>query len=250
MRIVIVGAGGHGRVVLDIIRNNHQFDIAGMLDSNTARQHDKVDGVEILGDLSLISQFGELGIGAAVVAIGDNNIRAAYAQALQKAGVSLVSAIHPSCSIADTARIGKNVVIASGVNVCTHVTVADSAILNTGCIVEHESHIGPAAHICPGVKLAGHVTVQGSAFVGIGATVIQGVTIGEAAVVGAGAVVLNDVPAYATVVGVPARLIKSSHLAQDGGREGVSTADLEPARSLVTRPKRRRPVELTAVLQG
>jgi len=212
MKIAIIGAGGHGRVVLDILRNSHQFEVAGFLDSNPRLHGGKVDAVEVLGDLSLVPSFAEMGIGGAIIAIGDNHIRRAFAETLEKSGVHLVSAIHPSASIADTAQIGKNVVIAAGVTICAHTVVHDSSICNTGAIIDHESEIGMSAHVCPGVRLAGHVNVRATAFVGIGATIIQNITIGEAAVVGAGAVVIDDVPAYSTVVGVPARIIKASHV--------------------------------------
>jgi len=250
MRLVIVGAGGHGRVVLDIFRSNHQFEVAGFLDSNLALHHQKVDGVEVLGDLSLIGRFVELGVGGAVIAIGDNHIRQMYAETLVKAGVSLVCAIHPSASIADNAQVGKNVVIAAGANICAHVRIEDSAILNTGCIIDHESQIGAGVHICPGVRMAGHVQVKPSAFVGIGATVIQNVTIGEAAVVGAGAVVISDVPAYTTVVGVPARVVKPSHVPVADSGVAYALDDRGAVGSLVTRPIRRRPrVDKEPVLQ-
>jgi sugar O-acyltransferase (sialic acid O-acetyltransferase NeuD family) len=243
MKIAIVGAGGHGRVVLDIFRNNHQFEIAGFLDSSPALHHCLVDGIEVLGDLSLLERFSEWGIGGAIVAIGDNRIRQAYAEILEKAGISLVNAIHPSSTVADTARVGKNVVIATGVNVCTHVTIEDYAILNTGCIVDHESHIGLAAHVCPGVRMAGHVTIETAAFIGIGATVVQNTTVGEAAVVGAGAVVINNVPAYNTVVGVPARIVKTSHLSNNSAIEiAASATDPKFARLVPARPQRIRPM--------
>lgn len=256
MKIAIIGAGGHGRVVLDILRNNHQFEVAGFLDSDPLLHGRRVDGAEILGDLGLIDSFDSLGIGAAVIAIGDNRIRLDYAETLRHRGVNLVSAIHPSANIAGNAVIGKNVVIAAGVNICTHVVVEDSAILNTGAIADHESTICFGAHICPGVRLAGHVNISPAAFVGIGATVVQGITIGRDAVVGAGAVVLNDVPAYSTVVGVPAKVVKSTHLPVGSAdsavdRASASTADLEPARSLITRPVRRRPsVEAEPLVTG
>jgi len=248
MNIAIVGAGGHGRVVLDILRTSHQFHVVGFLDGNADLANNTIDGVEVLGDLSLIPSCPELGIQAVVIAIGDNVVRSSYADKFTEARVNLVNAIHPSASIAATAAVGKNVVIAAGVSLCTHVTVEDSAICNTGCIIEHESHIGPAVHICPGVRLAGHVNVERSAFVGIGATVIQGVTIGEAAIIGAGAVVLQDVPAYATVVGVPARVVRTTRVLseprerREAGAAAISTADLEPARSLISRPVRRAPM--------
>ena len=245
MKIVIIGAGGHGRVVLDILRTNHQFEVVGFLDSNPVIHHTLVDGIEVLGDLSLIPSFAELGISGALVAIGDNRIRQTYAETLEKAGIGLISAIHPFSCIADTAQIGKNVVISAGANICAHVTIEDSAILNTSCIIDHESRIGVATHICPGVRMAGHVVTEPAAFVGIGATVIQNITIGEAAVIGAGAVVINDVPAYATVVGVPARIVKQSHLpvANHDKNQQIATA-----RSLMKRPHRRKPIPIKEIV--
>ncbi len=245
MKIAIIGAGGHGRVVLDILRTNHQFKVVGFLDSNPAIHHTRVDGIEVLGDLSLIPTFAELGIGGALIAIGDNRIRQTYAQTMEKVGISLVSAIHPASCIADTAHIGKNVVICAGANICAHVTIEDSAILNTSCIIDHESHIGPASHICPGVRMAGHVVTEPAVFVGIGATVIQNITIGEAAVIGAGAVVIEDVPAYATVVGVPARIVKQSHIPV---ANQYKDQQLTTARALNTRPYRRKPQPIKEVV--
>ncbi|MCF7956827.1 MAG: acetyltransferase [Phycisphaerae bacterium] len=246
MKVVIIGAGGHGRVVLDILRKNHQFEIVGFLDSNPSLLHSFVDGVQVIGDLSMVSRFRQHDIGGAIVAIGDNKVRDKYATDLENLGISLVNAIHPSATIADNARIGKNVVIASGTNICTHVILEDSVICNTGCIIDHESVIRRAVHICPGVKIAGHVTVNEAAFIGIGATIIQGVTIGESVVAGAGTVILEDVPTFSTVVGVPARLTKTSHIPDLNQKIQASTADLEPVRSLVTRPVRIRPQPLAS----
>jgi sugar O-acyltransferase (sialic acid O-acetyltransferase NeuD family) len=251
MKIIIIGAGGHGRVVLDILRNSHQVEVAGFIDADNALHHKFIDGIEVLGDFSLLQQFGKLCVGGAIVAIGDNRIRNSYAQAMEKIGISLVNAIHPAATIAGNAHIGKNVVIAAGVTICTHAVIADSVICNTGCIIDHESTIRQAAHICPGVKIAGHVKIGELAFVGIGSTVVQSVEVGESAVVGAGAVVLRDVPAYSTVVGVPAHIAKTSHLPNVSVSDDLqtSTADLEPARSIVTRPKRRRPVPVASLLK-
>ncbi|MBN2376942.1 MAG: acetyltransferase [Sedimentisphaerales bacterium] len=240
MKIVIVGAGGHGRVVLDILRNNHQFEVVGFLDSNPALHNNFVDGIEVFGDLSALGRAHEFGFRGAVIAIGDNRIRQAYAETVEKSGIGLVSAIHPTATIADTATIGKNVVIAAGAKVCTHVSIEDSAICNTGCIIDHESHIGKAVHICPGVRMAGHVNVQQAAFIGIGATVIQNITIGEAAVIGAGAVVIGDVAAYSTVVGVPAKVVKHSHLTVSD-RTHLDNHVRKIEQPTVTRPVRKRP---------
>jgi sugar O-acyltransferase (sialic acid O-acetyltransferase NeuD family) len=194
--------------VLDILQASKHYHVRGFLDSNKNLHGGQVDGVPVLGDISLLGALHGQGVAGAIVAIGDNPTRKFYSSVVANQGVELVNAIHPTASLARTVNIGSNVVIAAGAMVCAHATVGDSAILNTGCIVEHECEIGQAAHVCPGVRLAGHVTVGPVAFVGIGAVVIQGLTIGQAAVIGAGSVVLRDVPPFTTCVGQPARVIK------------------------------------------
>ncbi len=212
--IIIFGAGGHGRVVLDILLQQQQFEPVGFLDNNPDLTQRHVDGVRVLGNLSRLPELRREGVRHAVVAIGDNGIRRKIARILEQSGFELVNAIHPSAQIASTATLGRGVVIATGANICAHVQVGDYAILNSGCIVDHESMIGTATHVCPGVRLAGHVVVESGAFVGIGATVIQNVRIGMDATVGAGAVVIRDVDALTTVVGVPARVTRSAQGSQ------------------------------------
>ena len=209
MNIVILGAGGHGRVVLDILQQAREHVVKGFLDSNPQIWGRRVDGVPVLGGPDLLSDLATQDVDGAIVAIGDNGIRRQFADLVDAAGLELANAIHPSANLARTVTVGCNVVIAAGALVCAHCQIGDSVILNTGCIVDHESMVGTAAHICPGVKLAGHVTIESGAFVGIGATVIQNVRIGYDAVVGAGSVVIEDVEPMTTVVGVPAKTIKA-----------------------------------------
>jgi len=206
---LIVGCGGHGRVVLDILMHNKQYQVVGFIDSNPATHGRRVDGVPILGDLQALPEIRRSQeIGGVVVAIGDNGVRRAFADKIESMGIELINAIHPSANLARNVTCGKNVVVAAGALVCAHCQIGDSVILNTGCIVDHESMIGTAAHICPGARLAGRVTVESGAFVGIGATIIQGIRIGCEAIIGGGAVVIRDVEPMSTVVGVPARPIK------------------------------------------
>lgn len=210
MELIIFGAGGHGRVVLDILQQARQHKPVGFIDNNINLRGRRVDGLPVLGDLEALPDLHARGIRAAVVAIGDNGVRRAMADALDQHGFELVCAIHPSAQLAGNASIGRGVVIAAGALVCAHCQIGDYAILNTGCIVDHESMIGTAVHICPGVRLAGHVTVESGAFVGIGATVVQNVRVGFEAVIGAGAVVTRDVGPMSTVVGVPARPVRDA----------------------------------------
>jgi sugar O-acyltransferase (sialic acid O-acetyltransferase NeuD family) len=210
MDMIILGAGGHGRVVLDIIQQARQHKPVGFLDNNKALHGRRVDGLPVLGGLECLPDLHQRGITAAVVAIGDNGIRRAMADTLEQGGFELINAIHPSAQLATNVTVGKGVVIAAGALICAHCQIGDYAILNTGCIVDHESMIGTATHVCPGVRLAGHVTIESGAFLGIGATVVQNIRIGFEAIVGAGSVVVQNVDPMTTVVGVPARVTKAS----------------------------------------
>lgn len=213
---VIVGAGGHGRVVLDILENTRSCNVIGFVDSNPQLRGTRIDGKPVLGgpdDLPAIRDRS--GVRHAVVAIGNNGVRRDLASRLEAIGFTLLNAVHPSANIARNASLGRNIVIAAGVHVCCHVQIGDSTILNTGCIVDHESMIGTATHVCPGARIAGRVIIESGAFVGIGATVIQNLRVGCEAVIGAGAVVIRDVDPMTTVVGVPARPVFKSAPARD-----------------------------------
>lgn len=226
MDVVILGAGGHGRVVLDILQQAKTHKPVGFLDNNKALHGRRVDGLPVLGGIESLADIRGHGVRGAVVAVGDNGVRRALGDVIEQGDLELISAIHPSAQLASNASIGKGVVIAAGALVCAHCQIGDYAILNTGCIVDHESMIGTSVHICPGVRLAGHVVVEAGAHIGIGATVIQNVRVGFEAVIGAGAVVIQDVDPMTTVVGVPARAIK------DAPNAAEFTAMLAPARPI------------------
>lgn len=215
MKVVIIGAGGHGKVVLDILRAAGQHEPVGFVDASPALAGTTVGGLPVFGPANLLPKLRQQNIQAAVVAIGDARIRLQYAQILRRQGFAPVNAIHPTASISKSSILGENVVIAANVAVSTEAHIGDSVILNTGSVVDHECEVGEGAHICPGAHLAGRVRVGAGALVGLGANVIQCLSIGEYATVGAGAVVIRDVPAHATVVGVPARVIKISEPPQE-----------------------------------
>ncbi len=215
MELVIIGAGGHGRVVLDILKQLEGHKPVGFLDNNPRLHGRRIDGLPVLGDMRQLPKLHDGGVRRGIVAIGDNGVRRAISEILLRENFEIINAIHPSARLATSASIGQGVTIAAGALVCAHCQIGDYVILNTGCIVDHESMIGTCAHICPGVRLAGHTTVEAGAFVGIGATVIQNIRIGFEAVVGAGAVVINDVDPMTTVVGVPAHVVKDSPTADE-----------------------------------
>jgi sugar O-acyltransferase (sialic acid O-acetyltransferase NeuD family) len=210
MDALIIGAGGHGKVVLDILRAGNTHRPVGFLDADPALNGTTINGLPVLGQVNQLPKLRQKARGA-VVAIGDNRTRMQYADFLRQQGFELLSAIHPSACVSKTARLGAGIVITAGAVVGTDTTLADCVIVNTSAVVDHECVIEQAAHVCPAAAIAGRVHIGAMAFIGLGCRIIQCLTIGRNAVVGAGTVVIRDVPDETTVVGVPARIIKAAH---------------------------------------
>jgi sugar O-acyltransferase (sialic acid O-acetyltransferase NeuD family) len=171
----------------------------------------RVCGLPVFGAIHLLTRLiNQHKIGAAIIAIGDNRARSSYAKAVAEARIPLINAIHKSAVVSPTATLGRNVVVAANAVICTEAKVGDFSIINTSASVDHECELGTAVHVCPGAHLAGRVRVEANAFIGLGANIIQCLKIGSGAIIGAGAVVLRDIPAGATAIGVPARIIKTA----------------------------------------
>ncbi len=194
-RIVIVGAGGHGAVVADIVR-----DAIGFVDDVV---HGPVLGIPFLGS---IASLRDIAHDAVVVAIGDNGLRREVTARLLDLGERLATAIHPFASVAPSATIGEGSMICAGAIVLPRAVVGRGAILNTKCSVDHDCVIGDFAHIAPGATLGGNVRVGEETLIATGASIVAGMTIGARSIIGAGAVVVRDVPHDVTAFGVPARI--------------------------------------------
>jgi sugar O-acyltransferase (sialic acid O-acetyltransferase NeuD family) len=212
MDVVLIGAGGHGRVVLDILRASGIHNPVGFLDADSQLTGQEVGGLPVLGQLNLLPKLKAQKVKGAIISIGDNHPRWQYFQKIFGHGFELVNAIHPAATVADSATLGRNVVVAAGAVISTDAHIADAVIVNTSAVVDHECLIGPAVHICPSASLAGRVSVGQQAFIGLGANIIQCLNLGPYCIVGAGAVVIAEVPEGATVVGVPAKVIKMGKL--------------------------------------
>lgn len=204
MDVILIGAGGHGRVVLDAIRSAGLHRVVGFLDADETLAGTKVADVPVLGHPNHLAKHRGKAKGA-FVSVGDNNARLSYARMLADAGLELVTVVHPAAAVSRSAKLGRNTIVAVNATVGVDAVIGDSAIINTAAVVDHECVIADAVHVAPGALLAGRVKVGQAAFIGMGAKVIQCLTVGDRAVVGAGAVVIKDVPPNLTVVGVPAR---------------------------------------------
>jgi UDP-perosamine 4-acetyltransferase len=205
--ILGIGAGGHCKVVMEIIRRAGYWKIAGLLDADPARKGECISGIQILGNDDLASALFNQGIHAAFIGIGSvgaTQFRRNVFAILRNIGFELPVLIHPAASVAFNIAIGTGTCIMPGAIVNPGAWIGECAIINSGSIIEHDCHISAFSHISPGAVLGGSVFVGEGSHVGIGATIRQGIHIGNNAVIGAGAVVVKDVPDETTVTGVPA----------------------------------------------
>ena len=208
MNIIIIGAGGQSRVVIDILEQDSNVVISGIVD-NFSSLDDHVEGYPIIGKTDDLAQIvSDHNIQAAIIAVGNNKIRKEYFELCQKHGLIMYNAIHPDASIAPKATIGIGNVIAREAIICTNASIGNNTIINTGSIIEHESIVADHAQVCPGVNIAGRTKIKESAFIGIGVTVIHNITIGANTVIGAGSVVITNIEDNCTAVGVPCKVIK------------------------------------------
>jgi UDP-perosamine 4-acetyltransferase len=204
-RVVIVGAGGHAKVVIELLWAIGGIEVVGLL---AERAGQGPFGLPVLGDDGLLPVLRTQGVVAALVALGSNALRDRIGAELHALGFLLPAVIHPSAQLSPSARVSAGAVIMARACVGPLATVGEFSIINTGAIIEHDSAIGRAAHVAPGSVLAGTVSVGERALVGAGSAVRPGVTIGKDSIVGVGSAVVANVPPGAVVGGAPARLLR------------------------------------------
>ena len=205
MRIGIIGAGGHGKVVADAVLTAGEYAIAGFFDDDPSLREGTFFGYPLLGP---IDDWASHSIDIFIIGIGSNLNRKRQFERLKSAGARFATIVHPGATVGKDVSVGDGTVVLANVVINCDASVGPNTILNTSCTVDHDCIIGPHSHLAPGVNLAGNVQLGEGVFAGVGAKVIPGVRIGEWAVVGAGAVVIDDVQEGSKVVGVPARKLE------------------------------------------
>lgn len=216
-RVVIIGAGAHGREVAEILRQQARQGAAiralGFVDDDRNLHGLTIDDLPVLGDWTWFEGV-DRGEVAVVCASGFSRTRRQMAERAAALGLSFANAISPLAHLSPRARIGEGVVVYPNGVACLGASIGDHALLNSGAVVSHDTEVGPYSTLNPGVNLAGNVSIGEGCYLGIGCSVIQGVSIGAWTIVGAGATVIRDLPEGVTAVGVPAEIIKAREKAE------------------------------------
>jgi UDP-perosamine 4-acetyltransferase len=208
--VIVLGAGGHAKVLIDALRLRG-CEILGIADADAGKHGAHHAGCRILGGDDAVLQHdpARIRLVNGVGSTGDTQARRRLFDEFSRRGYAFQSVTHPSAVIAADAVLEEGAQLMAGAIIQPGSRVGMNTIINTAASVDHDCTVGAHVHLAPGAVLSGNVRVGDGTHIGTGACVIQGVAIGENCVIGAGAVVLADVPAGARAAGVPARRIES-----------------------------------------
>lgn len=199
--IILIGAGGHAKVVAAAIAESGDRLVA-VFDDDAARHGTTLLGVPIVGPIAAAREHS---VRRAVIGIGSNAARARLGSEL---GLEWATVVHPRAWVHETVRLGAGTVVFAGAMIQPDAELGEHVIVNTAASIDHDCVLGRAVHIAPGVHLAGGVRIGVQSFLGVGASAIPYVTIGERTTIGAGGVVVRDIGSDVTAVGVPAHVVR------------------------------------------
>lgn len=199
--LVVIGAGGHGKVVADAAESTGRWQNIVFVDKRWPELKSCAHWSVVAQDVKDLPSDQALDF---IVSIGDNRTRARVFDLCVEAGLKPVSVIHPSATISRRAELSVGCVVFAGAVINIGAKIGQCAIVNTGATIDHDGLIGNSVHISPGAHLAGEVTVGDFSWIGIGATVKQCLSISDDVVVGAGACVVSNITEPGVYVGVPA----------------------------------------------
>lgn len=193
--IVLVGGGGHAKVVIDAIKSTGKFSIYGITDSLLPKGTSVLD-VKVIGRDTELPKVFKKGVKYAFISvgsIGDCTVRKRIADNLEKIGFRLPVIVHPKAVVAEDVKLGGGTFVAAGAVINPGTKIGKNAIINTSSSIDHDCEIGDFVHIAPGVTLSGGVKIKDGAHIGTGASIIQKITVGEKVLVKAGDVIKRDV---------------------------------------------------------
>ncbi len=209
-KLIIIGAGGHSKVIQEIVKASNKYNIYAILDDNF--NETITESNIIYSNLNYIKKLHTSEY-FYVIAIGNNQIRKKIVAELGISDEYYATIIHPSAAISESSEVMSGTVIMQNSIVNANSIVENHCIINTSTIVEHDNYLKSFVHISPGTILSGGVSVDEETHIGSGSVVIPGIKIGSSSVIGAGTVVTKDIPNHVTAVGVPARIVKGGSYA-------------------------------------
>lgn len=207
-KIVLIGAGGHCKVIIDIIKSTNEYEIIGITDK---RLKGNILNIPIIGDDTVLEQLYNEETQYAFVGIGslnDMNVRNLIFNRLKNIGFKLPVLIHKTAVVSPFSYIKEGTCVMAGAIINPSADVGRNCIINTGSVIEHDCKIGDNTHISPNASIAGEVNIGSNTHIGVGASIIQEKIIGNNVTIGAGAVVIDNIADNSLAVGVPAKVIK------------------------------------------
>jgi len=209
-KIVLIGGGGHCKVVVSILNKLDEFEIAGVVDNYKLESF--INGIRIIGSDDDLKDIYKSGIHNALITVGstkENAKRYRLFNMAREIGYKFPVIISPEAIVDKSVKIDEGTVVMPGSIINIDSSIGKNCIINTGAIIEHDCKIGNHCHITPGVHISGAVNIDELSFIGIGATIIQGIKIGKNVTIGAGSVVIKDISNDVIAIGNPAKIIKS-----------------------------------------
>ena len=209
-RVVVVGASGHAKVVVDTLEQAGEYEVVGYVDADKPAGTSWY-GLPVLGsDADLAAVCRAHRIEGGIVGVGDNAARGRIAERIagDLPGFRFVDAVHPSARLARGVELGAGVLVVAGAIVGPDCAVGDHAVIYTGASLDHDSALGRCASLAPRAVTGGGVHIGDVTAVSIGAIVLHGRTIGAHTVVGAASLVVDDLPDHVVAYGAPARVIR------------------------------------------
>jgi len=208
--VVIFGASGHGSVVLDCIEKEGKYKVIGFIDS-FEKKGTLVNGYSVLGseyDLPFLIERHQLFGG--LIAIGDNWTRNLVVERVQKLAPAFnyISAIHPNAEIGKDVQIGQGSVVMPGVTINANAIIGNHCILNTNSSLDHDGYMSNYSSLAPNVCVGANFILGRASAVCLGANIIENITVSDHSVIGAGSLVVGNIPDHVLVYGAPAKVIR------------------------------------------
>lgn len=207
-RLLVYGAGGHAKTVIDAIRRQGRYDPVGVVDDDLDKRDSELQGFRVLWGPEVLKEFLADGVRCLFVAIGDNSTRSRKTERLSQMGFEVVTVIDPAAIVLSGASIGPGTLLLPHSLTGVDATLGAGTIVSIGASVGHDCILGDYTQLAPGVRLAGNVHIGAESLLGLGATVIPGIDIGQRVTVGAGAAVVRDLPNEVVAAGVPAKILR------------------------------------------